>query len=255
MYRVGVVKLTSCSGCISEVVYAFTFDDILKNYDIVYCTELTDVESLGEVNVALIEGSVSNKHQEEVVKSVREKAKFVVAIGTCAVMDGVQSMRAGADINEVKKTVYPHPEYIDVYEVPKPLTDVINVDFVFPGCPINGDALVQFLRKFALGGLPVAMYESVCAACKRKGLECVAVSKGIPCLGPITNGGCGALCPSFGRGCYGCYGLKLFDLSKDKLDAFMRRAIELGIGKEDIEGLFKGFGFKVYSSLVKSEKR
>jgi coenzyme F420-reducing hydrogenase gamma subunit len=109
MYKVSVIKLTSCSGCISEVVYAFTFNDILSNYGITYCTELTDVEDLGEVDIALVEGSVSSKHQEEVVKEVRKRAKFLIAIGTCAVMGGIQSLRAGSDLNIVKKSVYPVP--------------------------------------------------------------------------------------------------------------------------------------------------
>jgi coenzyme F420-reducing hydrogenase gamma subunit len=255
MYKVGVVKLTSCSGCICEIAYAFAFDDILSNYNITYATILADVEEMGDVDVALIEGSVSSKHHEELVKAARAKAKFVVAVGTCAVLGGIQSLREGSDINTVKKAVYPNPEYIDVYDVPKPVADVINVDFALPGCPINGDALALFLRKYALGGLPVAIYESVCAACKRKGLECVVVSKGIPCLGPVTNAGCGALCPSFGRGCYGCYGLKYFDLNKEKLETFTNRLIELGMGRDDAVALLKGYGFKSYSTIVKGEKR
>jgi coenzyme F420-reducing hydrogenase gamma subunit len=249
MHRVSVIKLTSCSGCISEVVYAFTFNDILSNYSITYCTELTDVEDLGDVDIALVEGSVSNKHQEEVVKEVRKRAKFLIAIGTCAVMGGVQSLRAGSDLDIVKKSVYPEPQYIDVYEVPKPIADVVSIDYVLPGCPINGDALVSLLRKYALGGLPVAIYETVCADCKRKGFECAIISKGMPCLGPITSRGCGAICPSFSKGCSGCFGIKYFDLSKEKLDLFISRLVELGMGRDDVEALVKGFSYKVYSSI------
>jgi|YelNatPaOPRAMG01_1025707.scaffolds.fasta_scaffold43213_2 coenzyme F420-reducing hydrogenase gamma subunit len=254
MYKVSLIKLTSCSGCISEVVYAFTYSDITNNYGIVYSTELTDSGEMGEVDIALIEGSVSDEQQEKLVKSVRAKAKFVAAIGTCAIMGGIQSMRADSDIDIVKGAVYPEPQYVDVYGVPKPITDVINVDFALPGCPINGDALVQLLRKYALGGLPVVIHEVVCATCKRKGLECVTVSKGVPCLGPITISGCGAICPSFGRGCYGCFGIKHSDLNKEKLEAFSNRLVELGAGREDLEVSIKGFGYKTYSMLTKAAK-
>jgi coenzyme F420-reducing hydrogenase gamma subunit len=251
MYRVAVVKLTSCSGCINEIVYAFTFSDIVSKYRIEYFTELVDVEEMGGVDIVFIEGSISNKHQEELVKSVRAKAGFVVAIGTCAVMGGVQSLRVGSDVNDVKKAVYAEPQYIEVYSDVKPVTDVIKVDFVIPGCPINGSALTSFLRKYAFGGLPIAIHESVCAECKRRGLECVLVARGVPCLGPVTISGCGAICPSFGRGCYGCYGIKYFDLNREKLEAFSRRLTELGMDRDDIDVLLKGYGFKVYSAIMR----
>uniref|UniRef100_A0A7C4BCF6 NADH:ubiquinone oxidoreductase-like 20kDa subunit domain-containing protein n=1 Tax=Ignisphaera aggregans TaxID=334771 RepID=A0A7C4BCF6_9CREN len=254
MYSVAIVKLTSCSGCVNEVVYAFTFSDVISKYRIEYSTELTDVEEMREVDIAFVEGSITNKRQEELIKGVRSKARFIVAVGTCAIMGGVQSLRVGSDINDVKGLVYPEPHYIEVYSSVKPITDAITIDLAIPGCPINGDAVVSFLRKYALGGLPIAIYESVCAECKRRELECVMVAWGVPCLGPVTISGCRAICPSFGRGCYGCYGIKYFDLDKGKIEAFSRRLAELGMSREDVDALLKGYGFRVYSKITRDEE-
>jgi len=255
MYRIAIVKLTSCSGCINEVIYALTFRDIVDKYRVEYFTELTDVEDFGEVDIVFVEGSVSNKHQEELVKNARAKTEFLVAIGTCALMGGVQSLRNGVDVEVVKRTVYPEPRYIDIYSDVKPVTDIVKADLVIPGCPVNGEAVASLLRKYSLGGLPIPIYESVCGECKRKRFECVLVAKGIPCLGPITVGGCGAICPSFGRGCYGCYGIKYFDIGRKNLESFIKRLEELGLNREDVDTLLKGYGFKVYLSLTKGEKK
>jgi len=255
MYRVGIAKLTSCSGCINEVIYALTFRDIVDKYRVEYFTEVLDVEDFGEVDIVFVEGSISNKHQEEFVKNARAKAEFLVAIGTCALMGGVQSLRSGIDVEVVKRTVYPEPRYIDIYSDVKPVTDIVKVDLVIPGCPVNGDAVASLLRKYSLGGLPIPIYESVCGECKRKRFECVLVAKGIPCLGPITISGCGAICPSFGRGCYGCYGIKYFDIGKENIELFIKHLEELGLSREDVDTLLKGYGFKVYLSLTKGEKK
>ncbi|MEM2627571.1 MAG: hypothetical protein QW775_04915, partial [Ignisphaera sp.] len=195
----------------------------------------------------------SNLKQESLLRSIREKAKFVVAIGTCAAFGGVQALRVGENLDTVKGSIYPNPGYVDVYSDVKSIDSIIRVDFVFPGCPVNGNAIASFLRKYTLGGLPITFYESVCGDCKRRGIECVMVSKGIPCLGSVTNSGCGAICPSFNRGCYGCFGVKSFDIDKDKLKIFTDALTKLGIGKKEPQILFKGFSYKVYSTLTRGE--
>jgi len=216
--RVAFLKLTSCSGCLNQALVALlTSEDLLSKYEIAYFTELGTI-SKDNYDLILVEGSVTNTRQERQLEEFRARSKTLVALGTCSVQGGVHSLRAGEDFEEVKKAVYPFPQKIDVYSEPKPVSEIVKVDFFLPGCPVKGEAVVNMLRKYAIGGLPLILPEGVCSECKRKGLTCVMVSQGIPCLGPITVSGCGALCPSFQRGCYGCYGLRTWDINEVKLD-------------------------------------
>ena len=252
MVKVLVAKLTSCSGCLSELIYALTHSDIKANYSVTYFTEILDIDKISDAELAFIEGSVTTKHQEEFLKDVRSRVEFIVALGTCALMGGVQGLRLEGGIEDVKRAVYPEPRYIDILSEVKPVDSVIKVDFAVPGCPVNGDALVSFLRKYALGGLPVAIYETVCSECKRRGIPCVVVMRKTPCLGPVTTSGCGALCPQFGRGCYGCYGLEFFDISRENIKALVDRLLEFRVDEANIRALLLAYSFKLYSKLQES---
>jgi len=247
--KVLVAKLTSCSGCLSELIYALTHSDIKANYNVTYFTEILDIDKISDTELAFIEGSVTTKHQEEFLKNVRSRVEFLVALGTCALMGGVQSLRVEGRIEDVKKIVYPEPRYINVLGEVRSVDSVVKVDFAIPGCPVNGDALVSFLRKYALGGLPVAIYETVCSECKRRNIPCVVVTRRAPCLGPVTNSGCGALCPQFSRGCYGCYGLKFFDITREKIEALLDRLVEFKVDESNLRAVLLAYSFKLYSKL------
>lgn len=249
MVKVLVAKLTSCSGCLSELIYALTHSDIKANYNVTYFTEILDIDKISDAELAFIEGSVTTKHQEEFLKNVRSRVEFLVALGTCALMGGVQSLRVEGRIEDVKKIVYPEPRYINVLGEVRSVDSVVKVDFAIPGCPVNGDALVSFLRKYALGGLPVAIYETVCSECKRRNIPCVVVTRRAPCLGPVTNSGCGALCPQFSRGCYGCYGLKFFDITREKIEALLDRLVEFKVDESNLRAVLLAYSFKLYSKL------
>jgi len=244
--RVAFLKLTSCSGCLNQALVALlTSEDLLSKYEIVYFTEL-GIISNDNYDLVLVEGSVTNTKQERKLEEFRARSKTLVALGTCAVQGGVHSLRAGEDFEEVKKTVYPFPQKIDVYSEPKPVSEIVRVDFFLQGCPVKGEAVVNMLRKYAIGGLPLILPESVCSECKRKGLTCVMVSQGIPCLGPITVSGCGALCPSFQRGCYGCYGLRTWDINEVKLEKFIGRISKLGAPGSMIQTALRGYGYRSF---------
>lgn len=246
MFRVAFLKLTSCSGCLNQSLVALlAYEDLLSRYELAYFTELGTL-SEDYFDVLFVEGSVSNSKQEKELREFRGKSKTLIALGTCAVQGGIQSLRSGEDIEDVKKTVYPFPDKIDVYSDPKPVSDVVKVDFTIPGCPVNSEAVVNFLRKYIIGGLPLILPESVCCECKRNGLTCVMVAQGTPCLGPVTIAGCGALCPSFQRGCYGCYGLRTWDLDKAKLERFFDNVMKLGAPESIIQAVVRGYGFKSY---------
>ncbi|MET1159344.1 MAG: hypothetical protein ABWW65_00115 [Thermoprotei archaeon] len=250
MLKLGVVKLTSCSGCLNEVIYGLLVDQSLRNsYRIIYFPELSDRELFEDLDIVLVEGSVSIEEQREFLKNVRSRSKFLVALGTCAVFGGIQSLRNDENLDVVKSTVYPKPEMISILERVEPVGEVVKVDLSIPGCPVNGDAVVSLLRKYANQGLPILLRESVCMECKRKGIECVLVAHGKPCLGLVTNAGCGALCPSFGRGCYGCFGLKDRDIVQTNLNEFLKVLKEKGFSEEDYCALIKGYGYLIYTRL------
>ncbi len=246
MLRVAFLKLTSCSGCLNQALVALlTSEDLLSKYEIAYFTELGTI-SKDNYDLVLVEGSVTNTRQERQLEEFRARSKTLVALGTCAVQGGVHSLRAGEDFEEVKKTVYPFPQKIDVYSEPKPVSEIVKVDFFLLGCPVKGETVVNMLRKYAIGGLPLTLSETVCSECKRKGLTCVMVFQGIPCLGPITVSGCGALCPSFQRGCYGCYGLRTWDINEVKLEKFIGRISKLGALGSMIQTALRGYGYRSF---------
>lgn len=248
--EVVVLKLASCSGCLNELLYSITSQqELLRYLNISYFTELQDSNIIEEADVAIIEGSVVNKEQEEVVKHVREKSRLVIALGTCAVSGGVQSLRIGEDLRTVILASYPNPDIIKVSPVVKSVDSLVNVDYKFPGCPVSGETLTRFLVKLVLGGSESPIVESLCSECKRNGILCVAVFEGKPCLGPITLAGCGALCPSFRRGCYGCYGLNALIVNRERLEEFSKIAERLGMSRDDLMALLKAFSYTSLSRV------
>jgi len=247
---VGVFKFTSCSGCLEELAYVFSkYPQLLTNIDIKYFAEIQDLTELTNMDIAIVEGSIVNKTQEELIKKIRQLSKLVMVIGACASFGGIQSLRVGEDLNKVKQAVYPIPEYIDVYNDVKPIEEVIKVDLIVRGCPVNGEYLANILRALLIGSTPILIYENICSECKRKGIPCIMITKKTPCLGPITFAGCGALCPSFGRGCYGCYGLAEKHIDKEKILEFIKRIEELGTSSQDFKALLKAYSFKFYREL------
>lgn len=242
--RVGVVKFTSCSGCVLQVLTALMSPGLLgERVEVAYFKEMGVVEK-GPYDLIFVEGSVSTRKQVEELERLRSEADFLVAVGTCAIQGGVQALRAGYEFKEVKSAVYPEPGLIDALPEPAPLSDYVRVDYAIPGCPAEAHTLSQFLVKFALGGLPIELYESVCSECKRRGYECVMVARGEPCLGPITRGSCGALCPSRGRGCYGCFSLKPVDVNSARLAWFRETLASLGFEPAWLDALLKAYSFR-----------
>ncbi|HEW63746.1 hypothetical protein [Fervidicoccus fontis] len=243
--RIGVEKFASCSGCINEIVYALLSDpQIMEKIQIDYFPELQDKNNFeGKFDIFLVEGSVVNKEQIERLREIRSKTRFVLAVGTCSAYGGVQSLRDRTNVEDVKKSVYIKPEYIDIEGDVYSVSEIIKPDFIVPGCPVNGDKLLTLLRKVVLGGGEITITESLCAECKRRGNECILITKGKLCLGPIVSTGCGALCPSFGRGCIGCFGIRT-DLSMNDIERFANKIEELGIAsKEDVLSYVMRFSY------------
>jgi coenzyme F420-reducing hydrogenase gamma subunit len=129
-----------------------------------------------------------------------------VTIGACATAGGIQALRNFKDVREFTAVVYARPDYIDTLAQSTPIAAHVPVDFELRGCPINKIQLLEVISAFLHGRKPNTPASSVCLECKRRGNVCVMVARGTPCLGPVTHAGCGAICPAYDRGCYGCFG-------------------------------------------------
>jgi coenzyme F420-reducing hydrogenase gamma subunit len=236
--RLGVVKLASCDGC--QLMLLDLEDDLLaiaERIDIVEFPEATTHRSSGPYDVVLVEGAVSTPEQLEQIHEIRREAKLLVTIGACATAGGIQAMRNWRDHDAFRAAVYAHPEYIDSLATAQPVADYVKVDAELRGCPINAGQLVEFVTALLTGRRANLPDEAVCAACKRAGRVCVMVAKGIPCLGPVTMTGCGALCPGFDRGCYGCFGPR----EQANASSLSRAFIWKGMAPTESGRLFAGF--------------
>ena len=205
--KLGVFKFASCDGCQLSILNLE--DDLLalgQVLDIAYFPEASGKMNPGPYDLALVEGSITTEADAHRIRSVREQAKFLVTIGACATAGGIQALRNWADIESFKRVVYPSPQYIQSLRTSTPIAEHVHVDFELWGCPIDKGQLLRVITDLLAGRPPRIQPDSVCLECKRRGNVCVLVAKGMPCLGPVTRSGCGAICPSMGRDCYGCFG-------------------------------------------------
>jgi sulfhydrogenase subunit delta len=205
--RIGIVKFASCDGC--QLTLLDLEDELLAiagRVDIVEFAEATSRRSAGPFDVLFVEGSVSTQEQAEEIARLRAISQRLVTIGACATAGGIQAIRNWFDHDEIRAAIYPEPRYVESLAQARPVADFVAVDAELRGCPISPGQLREFLIALTTGRRPQLPDEAVCLECKRRGVVCVAVAQGIACLGPVTRTGCGAICPAYGRGCYGCFG-------------------------------------------------
>ncbi|MCH0539668.1 oxidoreductase [Streptomyces sp. MUM 203J] len=205
--RLGVFKFASCDGC--QLTLLDCEDELLAiagEVDIAHFLEGSSAVAPGPYDLSLVEGSITTPDDAERIRRVRAESRRLVTIGACATAGGIQALRNFADVEEFTRTVYATPRYIDALATSTPVSAHVTVDFELRGCPIDRGQLVEVITAFLHGRRPDVPGHSVCFACKRRGTVCVTVAHGTPCLGPVTHAGCGALCPAYGRGCYGCFG-------------------------------------------------
>jgi sulfhydrogenase subunit delta len=205
--RIGIVKFASCDGC--QLTLLDLEDELLavaERVDLVEFAEATSRRSMGPFDVLFVEGSISTAEQVEEIVRLRAVSHRLITIGACATAGGIQAIRNWFELDEVRDTVYPGPTYVESLAQARPVSDFVAVDGELRGCPISPAQLREFLVSMVTGRRAQLPDEAVCLECKRRGVVCVAVADGIPCLGPVTRTGCGAICPAYGRGCYGCFG-------------------------------------------------
>ncbi len=209
--RIAIFKFASCDGCQMQVIEALgralpQLGDLAAHLEIEHFLEARSRIGAGPYDVGFVEGSVSTPHDIERIEEIRRQCRFLVTIGACATAGGIQALRNWAHIDDFVAAVYAAPSYIETLAASTPIADHVPVDFELRGCPIDPGQLAQVISAFVIGRRPRLPGYSVCVECKARGTVCVAVAKGIACLGPVTQAGCGAICPAHDRECFGCYG-------------------------------------------------
>jgi len=240
--RVGVVKLASCDGC--QLTILDLEDELLEiteRFELVEFAEATSRRSSGPFDVLFVEGSISTADQAVEIVRLRAATRILVVIGACATAGGIQALRTAAEHEAFRAAVYPAPAFVESLAIASPVAAHVTVDYELRGCPIDGHQLVELLTALMTGRRPQLPDQAVCLECKRRGIACVVVASGEPCLGPVTQTGCGAICPGMGRGCYGCFGPR----EGANVDALARWYTDGpavgGMEPADVGRLFAGF--------------
>jgi len=236
--KLAVWKFASCDGC--QLSLLDCEDELLtvaEHVTIANFPEASRAIIKGPYDISLVEGSITTSHDAERIHGIRRASKFLITIGACATAGGIQALRNFKDVKDFVNMVYAHPEYISTLGKSTPIVDHVFVDFELRGCPINKYQLVEVVSAFLNGRRPNIPTYSVCIECKRRGTVCVMVSSDMTCMGPVTQAGCGALCPAYARGCFACFGPKETP-NTASLAAWFEK---LGVDHGDIMRAFRGF--------------
>ena len=252
--KIGIFSLTGCGG---DQLMILNLEpillDLLSRFEIKDFQEASSYkEEEAELDIALVEGSVSTKTDLEKLKKIRERSKMIIAIGDCAIGGCVQAMRNGQmSMEERMRKVYGvDVDYYDVLE-PKGISSYVNVELEIPGCPIEKSQVLHAITSLLHGDMPEEIDYPVCVECKLNGYPCLLVEKGLPCLGPIITAGCDARCPGLGLDCIGCRG-PIRDESN--VAAELEVLLEKGYDEEYILNRLRFFGGN-FEDIQKLTKR
>ncbi len=236
--RLAVWKFASCDGC--QLSLLDCEDELLAlagEVDVAHFLEASRAVGRGPYDVSLVEGSITTADDARRIREVRRRSRTLVTIGACATAGGIQALRNMVGVDELRAIVYATPSYVDSLATSTPIAAHVPVDVELRGCPIDRRQLLGVLSAVLQGHRPELPTHSVCVECKSLGRTCVLVAHGTPCLGPITQAGCGALCPAVHRGCYGCFG----PAETVNAASLLRRLLELGADEGELWRLLRTF--------------
>ncbi len=236
--KLAVWKFASCDGCQLSILDCE--DELLllaDQVEIAYFPEATKTIIEGPYDVSLVEGSITTPHDALRILEIRKNSNLLVSIGACATSGGIQALRNYLNVSKYVNAVYAKPKYIQTLETSTAIADHVQIDYELRGCPVNKYQLLEVLGSFLNGKKPTIPDHSVCVECKLDGNPCVAVAKGMPCLGPVTHAGCGALCPHYYRGCFGCYG----PMENPNTTSLASYVSKNGLADGDVLRLFRNF--------------
>jgi coenzyme F420-reducing hydrogenase gamma subunit len=247
--KVAFFDFTGCEGCQLTVIDALqTHPELLDAVEIVEFREAMSEKS-DRYYIAFVEGSCSRESDEARLRQIRERAALVIALGACAHLGGVNAIRNNQDLQQVRSYVYgDKADWFDTYRA-RGIAEVIAVDAIIPGCPIDRDEFVKVVRGLLQGRIPRPPNFAVCIECKLQENICIFDRGGV-CLGPITRAGCHAVCPTYGVGCDGCRGLIPFP----RVDSLRQVMAERGLDETKIEAKLTLFLSNQLAQLAELEE-
>ena len=205
--KIAIYDFTDCEGC--EVKLISLREKLLlleKKINIVNWRLGQEGFEPGPYDITIIEGAPITNYEIDLLKELRENSKILAALGACAALGGIPAIMPEKDRKIWYEKIYSsqyHPRGVDAV----PLSAYVPVDFSIHGCPVDEDEVVRVMEELLSGKKPSYHDYSVCFECKQAGNPC-RLLENKPCLGPITQGGCKAVCVSGGSPCYGCFGLR-----------------------------------------------
>ena len=250
--KLAVWKFASCDGCqLSLLSCEDQLLSLAEEVEIAYFLEASSKVGKGPFDLSLVEGSITTAHDADRIQKIRSASRALVTIGACATAGGIQALRNFGDVKEFASVVYAKPEYVSTLDKSTAIAEHVRVDFELRGCPIDKAQLLDVIGAFIHQRLPNVPDHSVCLDCKRSGIVCVMVSRGEACLGPVTHTGCGVLCPTYSRACYGCFGPK----ENANTASFADWASEHGLVRQDIVRRFRNFNAYAEAFQQESERQ
>lgn len=236
--KIAVWKFASCDGCqLSLLGCEDELLDVVGEIEIAYFLEATTNVIKGPYDVSLVEGSITTEHDAQRIRKIRQQSKKLITIGACATAGGIQALKNFAKVDDYIRAVYARPDFISTLATSTPIHEHVPVDFELRGCPINKNQLLEVINAMLNSRAPNIPHVSQCVECKKNGTVCVMVAKGTPCLGPVTHAGCGNLCPSTDRGCYGCFGPS----EAPNGESLARQLEKLGMKRQEIRDFFRSY--------------
>jgi len=254
--KIGIYELTGCAGdallildCEEELINIFQAADIQS----FLMAKSDNID--GELDLALVEGSVSTEKDLKELLDIRKRSKVLMAVGICATLGGPQATFLDPrEWEEHLKKVYGQTEMARTRPLhPKPLDAYAKVDYYLPGCPIDKEQFLSTLIRLLAGHPPEIHRFPVCMECKWKENDCL-LNQGICCLGPLTAAGCRAVCPSHNLPCVGCWG----PAEEANYSAEYELLLEKGFDREMVLRKMAGFsGTRIanFASRLRGEKK
>jgi sulfhydrogenase subunit delta len=233
-----VWKFASCDGC--QLTLLDCEDELLalaERIHIAYFPEATRAVTRGPYDISLVEGSITTPADAQRIRRIRRQSRYLVAIGACATAGGIQALRNFADVDAFARYVYPHPEYFETLPESTPISSHVSVDFELRGCPIGKPQLLELVNALLNHRKPDIPSNSVCQECKRKGITCLLVTGYGLCMGAVTQAGCNALCPTYNRVCFGCFGPQ----ETANAEGLARYLLDSGVDAAEVRRLFHSY--------------
>ncbi|MBI2128851.1 oxidoreductase [Candidatus Woesearchaeota archaeon] len=249
--KIGIFALTSCQGCMWNILnLEHNLIELMKIVNIANFELIKKKNEEGPFDVALIEGCITTEEEQQQAVKIREKSKFIIAFGTCATYGGVPTIRNFLDLHDQVEALPPNPLFLKQIAA-RGIDAFIKVDYFMRGCPIDKKEFINVMKDLVVGKKPKQITHNVCFECRQKENICL-LQKGEPCMGPITYAGCNALCPSHSTPCYGCFG----PMEDANLDAEIEQFKKCGLTTEDIKRYFRTFAgtskvFKKFNEDIK----